>query len=102
MVLIKQPRKRQISKEIRKRKNVWLKKYFKTYGRTLKYLAGNGCCLYCWEINPFMLNNHHIWGKKNDSFTITLCEDHHAPFTRGMPFVLEGWCVFKETENSNG
>lgn len=55
------------------------------------YLAGGGCCFYCGEINPFMLNNHHIFGRENSDFTITLCEIHHAPFTRGIPFVLQDW-----------
>ena len=87
------PQKHYTPQEKRTRKNEQLKKYFKTYGRTLRLVAGDGCCLYCGEINPFMLNDHHIWGRKNSDFTITLCEDHHAPLTRGMSFVLEGWWV---------
>ena len=71
----------------RRQWNEYMKLYMKIYG----YLKGDGCCLYCGEINPFMLNNHHIFGRKNSDFTITLCEDHHAPFTRGMPFVLTAW-----------
>lgn len=55
------------------------------------YLQGNGCCLYCGETNPFTLNNHHIYGRKTSDFTITLCENHHAPFTRGLQFLLADW-----------
>ena len=65
--------------------------YMKLYMKLYDYLKGDGCCLYCGETNPFMLNNHHTLGRKNGDFTITLCEDHHEPFTRGMPFVLEEW-----------
>lgn len=55
------------------------------------YLSGNGCCLYCGETHPFFLNNHHPFGRKNSDFVVTLCENHHAPFTRGTPFVLQSW-----------
>ncbi len=55
------------------------------------YLKGDGCCLYCGEINVFMLENHHVWGVKNDpDFTITLCANHHKPFRR-FPKMMENW-----------
>jgi len=74
-----------------------MKLYMKIYG----YLNGDGCCLYCGEINPFMLNNHHIFGRKNNDFTITLCENHHAAFTRRLPLVLEKWCVPTANKRTN-
>lgn len=98
---IPRPRKRRDPEEQRKRENEKLKKYFKIYGRSLRLLSGDGCCLYCWETNLFMLNNHHIWGRNNDNFTITLCENHHAAFTRRVPLVLEGWHAPQETKKSN-
>ena len=61
------------------------------YKRPYGYLRGDGCCLWpdCYEINPWMLNQHHSWEKTDPAFTITLCENHHAPLTRGVPAVLE-------------
>ena len=28
------------------------------------YLDGSGICLYCGEINPLLLENHHVFGRK--------------------------------------
>ena len=55
------------------------------------FLSGDGCCLYCGELNPWMLNNHHPWKRRNPKFTVTLCENHHAPLTRNTPFILTNW-----------
>ena len=99
-IYVRGPQKHYTPQEKRTRKNEQLKKYFKTYGRILRSLSGDGCCLYCGETNPFMLNNHHIFGRENDDFTITLCEDHHAPFTRGMSFVLEDWYAPKRDKKN--
>lgn len=75
-----------------KRKKLNYKKnFFISYKKGKSYKTGDGCCLYCGEINPFMLNNHHIFGRKNSDFTITLCENCHASFTRRMWFVLKAW-----------
>ena len=63
----------------------------KIYSFLTYYLKGAGCCLYCWETNPWMLNHHHPWKKIDSDFTITLCENHHAPLSRYMPFLLKEW-----------
>ena len=57
----------------------------------INYRSGDGCCLYCFEVLPWMLNNHHPWKAVDPDFTITLCENHHAVFTRGVPALLEDW-----------
>lgn len=75
----------------RERIRNYMREYMRVNERMIRYRRGDGCCLYCGETNPFMLNRHHIFGRKNSDFTITLCEDHHASFTRGIPFVLEDW-----------
>jgi len=65
--------------------------YGKTNPTYKGYLQGDGCCLYCGEINPFMLENHHVWGVNDDpDFTITLCANHHKPFIR-FPKMMENW-----------
>ena len=68
-------------------------KHNRDYMRTYTYLTGDGCCLYCGETDFWKLNNHHPWKKMDPNFTITLCENHHAPFSRGMPLVLKEWCA---------
>jgi len=59
-------------------------------GRT-GYLNGDGCCLYCFEISPFNLENHHPWKKEDPNFTTTLCSKHHNYITRGYLFLLDEW-----------
>jgi len=65
--------------------NTWINQFLK------RYLSGDGCCLYCGKTDFWKLNNHHLWGRKNSDFTVTLCENHHSFFTRGLPFLLEEW-----------
>ncbi len=73
-----------------KMKRVWQWLYGKG-GTHYGYLQGDGCCLYCGETNPFMLESHHPFGKKtHPDFTITLCANHHLPFKR-FPKMLENW-----------
>ena len=44
----------------------------------LGYLDADGCCLICFEINPFKLHNHHVFGEKeNPDFAIHLCANCH-------------------------
>ena len=75
--------------------NIKNKIYSFFYGRTRNptggYFKGDGCCLYCGEINPFTLENHHPFGKKtHPDFTITLCANHHSQLHRMMAS-LEDW-----------
>lgn len=80
---IRLPRKRKSFKEIKNDDKI--RSFLNTY------LGGNGCCLYCGEIDFWKLNNHHPWKRRKKTFTITLCENHHTLFTRSVPFLLEGW-----------
>jgi len=89
--------------KIRERQKIWrsknpekLKEYYEKrkdkismYGKQFdyssdkgRYLNGDGMCLYCGEIFPLILEEHHIFGRTSDSI-ITLCAKHHAYFTRG-------------------
>ena len=56
------------------------------------------CCVICFEYNPFILENHHIFGKKDD-LTFTFCSNHHRLLgTKPIrPKILE----FFERENGN-
>lgn len=77
------PRKRKSPEEIKCRN--------KERHALKRCLHGDGCCLYCGETDFWKLNNHHPWKEIDPNFTITLCENHHAAFTRNMPFILEEW-----------
>lgn len=51
-----------------------------------EFVSTDGCCLVCGEINPFMLEQHHPFGKENP-FTITLCSNHHSIGHRFMAWL---------------
>ena len=42
-----------------------------------KIIESSGSCLLCFENNPFVLEGHHLGGKKNSSVTIPLCANCH-------------------------
>jgi len=60
------------------RANTWLKGC--RYGGFLK---GTGICIICGEINPFALQNHHIFGK--GSMVISLCAICHHMLHNSAP-----------------
>ena len=43
-----------------------------------KAIKSSGMCLFCNEIDWRVLVQHHVFGKRIDSFTITLCANCHA------------------------
>lgn len=45
--------------------------------RGIGYLLGMGLCFVCGEVDPLLLENHHIFGKKNSDLLISLCANHH-------------------------
>lgn len=58
--------------------NRWLKG--SRYGGFLK---GTGICIICGEINPFVLQNHHVFGK--GSMVISLCAICHYMLHNSAP-----------------
>ena len=47
-----------------------------------KFLAGAGCCIFCRIFDPFVLEEHHIAGRKHSAAMITVCANHHAILSR--------------------
>ena len=86
IILPRSPRKIKPPRPLKERKSIEKKQNF-----LYQYLLGDGCCFYCGKIEPWELNRHHIWGRKNSDFTITLCENHHAILSRHVPFLLGEW-----------
>lgn len=60
------------------------------YDTSSGYLKGDSCCMWpdCYNINPFVLHNHHLWKKDDPNFMITLCANHHEYFTRSRSALL--------------
>ena len=59
--------------------------------KALGFLDADGCCLYCGKTNPFLLHNHHPFGKKeHPKFTIHLCANCHN-LIHVFPHMLTDW-----------
>lgn len=54
------------------------------------YLRGQGICLHCDELNPFLLENHHIFGRKVSDFTISMCANCHI-LSKRYPAMLQNF-----------
>lgn len=53
--------------------------YNRKYGiatRLARRLSKMGCCMVCWTINPFILEDHHIFGN-GQGLEVHLCANHH-------------------------
>jgi len=75
--------KEKIKKRVRKYQSkrmgdVKMRKFL--YDKLSGFLMGDGCCMWCFKINPFKLHNHHIWGRKNSDELFTFCANHHVIF----------------------
>lgn len=73
--------------------------YMFLYGRGAQggYLYGTGMCLACGELNPFLMENHHLFGRKNTDDTVSLCSDCHT-LKRYYPLTL--WPQAREDPES--
>lgn len=47
-----------------------------------KFLVGSGCCIICFNANPLLLDEHHLFGRANSEIILTVCSNHHALLTR--------------------
>lgn len=62
------------------------------------YLYGTGICLVCGELNPLLLLNHHIFGRKNTDDVVSLCANCHT-LHRYYPMTI--WPQLREQGTPN-
>jgi uncharacterized protein YlaI len=67
--------------EILIRENKWLKQFFE----------GQGCCTICGHSDPFDLEGHHVGGKSNSPYLISLCRNCHGRVSRKQYSWPKGW-----------
>lgn len=60
------------SLEQRIKENKWLKQFF----------DAQGYCVICGHSDPFDLEGHHVGGKSNSDFVISLCRNCHGKVSR--------------------
>jgi len=56
-----------------------------------KFRIGSGCCIICFNPNPLVLEEHHLFGAANSDVTITVCANHHVLFSRMQGRWPAGW-----------
>ena len=44
-------------------------------------MDGQGICLYCGELDPLLLEQHHPFGAKESNFILSFCANHHKLIT---------------------
>lgn len=67
--------------EILIKENKWLKQFFE----------GQGCCVICGHSDPFDLEYHHVGGKSNSDYLISLCRICHGKISRKQYVWPNGW-----------
>jgi hypothetical protein len=60
-----------------------------------KFLSGSGCCLICYISDPLVLEEHHVGGRANSNFTITVCANHHQKLSRMQKSWPPNWASKK-------
>ena len=63
-----------------------IKHWLNGYGHSRGFLRGSGICLTCGEPDPFLLENHHIFG--GDSLLISTCANCHHILHKNVPLKL--------------
>jgi len=63
---------------------LWMWLYAKKYAKGLGFLCGTGICVFCGEENPFLLENHHVFGRDSD-LIISLCANCHHMLHNSAP-----------------
>lgn len=67
----------------RERRRGYQREYHFLYGRHGKgrdragYLDGQGFCVWCGELFPLLLEQHHPFGAKESDFILSFCANHH-------------------------
>ncbi|MDE2590059.1 MAG: hypothetical protein KGL95_10395, partial [Patescibacteria group bacterium] len=59
---------------------------------------GQGCCVLCLHSDPFDLEDHHVGGKANSDFTISLCRNCHGKLSRKQYNWPKGWSKKNKNE----
>ena len=58
---------------------------------------GQNCCVRCGHSDPFDLEYHHVGGKANSDFTVSLCRNCHGRLSRKQDGWPEGWSKKKKS-----
>ena len=63
-----------------------------------KIIKSGSKCLVCFISNPFLIERHHIGGKKHSSVTIPLCANCHVLASKNQISYGQKWLEFQKSE----
>lgn len=63
-----------------------------------KLIQSGSTCLVCFVSNPFLIEKHHIGGKKHSSVTIPLCANCHVLASKNQISYDQKWLEYQKSE----
>ena len=75
-----------------------LKSAIKETKSIAKLIKSGSTCLVCFVSNPFLIEKHHVGGKKHSSVTIPLCANCHVLASKNQISYDKKWLEFQELE----
>lgn len=75
-----------------------LKSAIKETKSIAKIIKSGSTCLVCFISNPFLIEKHHIGGKKHSSVTIPLCANCHVLASKNQISYNKKWLEFQKSE----
>ena len=63
-----------------------------------KLIKLGSTCLVCFVSNPFLIEKHHVGGKKHSSVTIPLCANCHVLASKNQISYGQKWLEFQKYE----
>ena len=75
-----------------------LKSAIKETKSIAKLIKSGSTCLVCFTSNPFLIEKHHVGGKKHSSVIIPLCANCHVLASKNQISYDKKWLEFQELE----
>ena len=67
--------------------------------RVIANLIKSGCtCITCFVANPFLIEEHHVGGRKNSSLKVPLCANCHLLASKNQLSYGQNWLEGGKTE----
>lgn len=63
-----------------------------------KIISYGSTCLACFNLNPFVIERHHVGGRKHSSVTLPLCANCHVLASRNQLSYGQKWLNSKISE----
>ena len=77
--------------KIKKNNLSYLKVLVKQQNEFEKILSGQGYCIICRHDDPLDLEYHHVAGKNNDNFVVSVCRNCHGRLSRNQRLWPKSW-----------